>query len=327
MTHFIRRRNVVATATLAFMTVATPAFAQDKPFPSKPIKVIVPYPAGGNADNIARVFAKRMGELIGTPVIVDNRGGASGTIGAEAVHRADADGYTLLLTVTSQLTALGPKVKPNYNAVEDFTPIVGLAVTPLAFAVPTNSGINDLKELAALSKSRRISYGSYGAGTSTHLMQHLLTQQFGAKDAVQIPYKGESPMVSDMLGGQIDMGFVGVGQGREMSKSGRMRVLAVVGTQRSEFLPDVPTFAEQGYKDLDWTYGVAVYASTRTPAPLLKTLRDAGKRFQADPQAQQAYRAQSNQPWTDSTPEELQRRLVRDTKNWASVSAQVGNLE
>ncbi|MEO7938597.1 MAG: tripartite tricarboxylate transporter substrate binding protein, partial [Burkholderiaceae bacterium] len=259
-------RRLFSAAALAGLVCLAPAFAQDA-FPSKPLKVIVPYPAGGNADNIARVFTKRMGEILGQPLIVDNRGGASGTIGAEAVHRADADGYTLLLTVTSQLTSPGPTVKTSYNAVEDFTPVVGLAITPLAFAVPASLGVKNLKELEALSKTRKLSYGSYGAGTSTHLMQHLLVQQFGAKDAAQIPYKGESPMVNDMLGGQIDMGFIGIGQGREMNKSGRMRILAVVGKERSEFLPDVQTFAEQGYKDLDWTYGVAVYASSRMPAP------------------------------------------------------------
>ena len=324
MPRSINRRTFTAI-TLAAMTALTPALAQD-PFPSKPIKVIVPYPAGGNADTIARVFAKRMGEILGTQLIVDNRGGASGTIGAEAVHRADADGYTLLLTVTSQLTSPGPTVKTNYNAAEDFAPVVGLCITPLAFAVPASLGVSNLKELAALSKTRKISYGSYGAGTSTHLMQHQLIQQFGAKDAIQIPYKGESPMVNDMLGGQIDMGMVGIGQGREMSKSGRMRILAVVGTQRSEFLPDVATFAEQGYKDLDWTYGVAVYASSRTPAPILKKLQDAGKKFQQNRDSQQAFRAQSNQPWTNSTPEELQRRLVQDSANWNKASALIGKL-
>lgn len=326
MTQPIHRRNF-AIATLVALTVLTPAFAQDVAFPTKPIKVIVPYPAGGNADNIARVFSNRMAEIIGQPVIVENRGGASGTIGADAVHKADPDGYTLLLTVTSQLTSPGPTVKTSYVATEDFTPVVGLAVTPLAFAVPASLGVKDLKELAALSKTRKMSYGSYGAGTSTHLMQHLLAQQFGAKDAAQIPYKGESPMVNDMLGGQIDMGMVGIGQGREMHKSGRMRILAVVGTQRSEFLPDVATFAEQGYKDLDWTYGVAVYASSRTPAPILNKLQEAGKKFQNDAKAQQAYRAQSNQPWTNSTPDELKRRLVDDTRNWARVNTQVGPLQ
>ncbi len=325
MTRSFTRRAFSATIVAALACLA-PAFAQDA-FPSKPIKVIVPYPAGGNADNIARIFSNRMAEIIGQPVIVDNRAGASGTIGAEAVHKADADGYTLLLTVTSQLTSPGPTVKTNYVATDDFTPVVGLAVTPLAFAVPTSLGVKNLKELAALSKTRKLSYGSYGAGTSTHLMQHLLAQQFGAKDAVQIPYKGEAPMVNDMLGGQIDMGMIGIGQGREMQKSGRMRILAVVGTQRSEFLPDVQTFAEQGFKDLDWTYGVAVYASSRVPAPILKKLQEAGKKFQADPQAQQAYRAQSNQPWIDSNPDELKRRLVNDTKNWARVYTQVGTLQ
>lgn len=152
MTHSLNRRAFTAI-TLAALTVMTPALAAD-PFPSKPIKLIVPYPTGGNADNIARVFSNRMAEIIGQPVIVDNCSGASGTIGAEAVHKADADGYTLLLTVTSQLTSSGPTVKTNYVATEDFTPVVGLAVTPLAFAVPTSLGVNHLKELAALYWSR-----------------------------------------------------------------------------------------------------------------------------------------------------------------------------
>lgn len=312
---------------LALAGLAAQTRANEARFPTQPIKLVVPYPAGGNADTIARVFAKRLGEQLKTPVVVENKGGASGTIGAEAVHKSSPDGHTLLLTVTTQLTSSPMGMKTNYNAVQDFTPVVGLCITPLAFAVPASLGVKNLKELEALSKSRKVSYGSYGPGTSTHILQHLLMKQMGARDAAHVPYRGESPMVNDMLGGQIDMGFISIGQARELDKSGRMRVLAVVGTQRSEFLPDVPTFAEQGYKQLDWSYGVAVYASTRVPAGVLKTLQEAGRQVMEDPEVHKSYRAQSNQPWLKSQPEELRKRLALDSDNWNRILSELGQIE
>ena len=318
------RRTLCATALLSLLPLT---YADEPRFPSQPIKLVVPYPAGGNADNIARIFAKRFSELLKTPVVVDNKGGASGTLGADAVYRAAPDGYTLLLTVTSQLTSAPTGMKTSYNAVQDFTPIVGLCITPLALAVPAALGVKSLKELVSLSRTRKMSYGSYGTGTSTHIMQHLLVKQFGAKDVAHVPYRGESPMLTDMLGGQIDMGLIAMGQAQEMTKSGRMNVLALVGTQRSEFLPDVATFAEQGYKNLDWSYGVAVYGSSRLPAAVLKKLQEVGKNTINDAEVQKAYRAQSNQPWTTTNPEDLRRRLVSDSENWAKVLSDVGNLE
>jgi len=218
-------------------------------------------------------------------------------------------------------------VKPTYNAIKDFTPVVGLCVTPLAFAVGEGTGVKSMKELEAWVKGRKVAYGSYGKGTSTHVMQHQLMKQLGAKDAAHVPYRGESPMVADMLGGQVDMGFVGIGQARELQKNGRVRILAVVATQRSEFLPDVPTFTELGYKDLDWSYGVAVYAASKTPEPILKALQDAAKKVMQDPEVQKAYRAQSNQPWLNVSLDEMKKRLVLDTDNWAKALAEVGTIE
>lgn len=319
-----RRQSIVLCAAAV---LGAPALASSPRFPSQPIKVVVPYPAGGNADNIARVFSKRFGEELKTPVVVDNKGGASGTIGADSVYKANPDGYTLLLTVTSQLTSVPAGVKPTYNAIKDFTPVVGLCVTPLAFAVGEGTGVKSMKELEAWVKGRKVAYGSYGKGTSTHVMQHQLMKQLGAKDAAHVPYRGESPMVADMLGGQVDMGFVGIGQARELQKNGRVRILAVVATQRSEFLPDVPTFTELGYKDLDWSYGVAVYAASKTPEPILKALQDAAKKVMQDPEVQKAYRAQSNQPWLNVSLDEMKKRLVLDTDNWAKALAEVGTIE
>lgn len=324
MRNLLRRREFSALALLA---LAPLAHASDAPYPSRPITVVVPYPAGGNGDNIARVFAKKLADLWGSPVVVDNKPGASGTIGAGQVHRAAPDGYTLLLTVTTQLTSSVPGIKPIYNATEDFVPLVGLTIAPLAFVVPASLGVKSMKELEALAQTRKLAYGSYGTATSTHVVQHLLGQQFRAKDMAHVPYRGEAPMVTDMLGGQIDMGLVGIGQAREMEKSGRLRTLAVLGMQRSEFLPDVPTLTEQGYKQMDWAYGTALYGSSRLPAAVQAKLREAGKVIMADPETQRLYRAQSNQPWIGAKPEELRQRLITDTKNWNKVLADVGPLE
>ena len=323
MKAFLNRRAFTA---LALTAAQLPAWAQER-YPSRPIKLIVPYPAGGNADNIARVFSRKFSQVLGTPVIVDNKPGASGTIGADAVYKSPTDGYTLLLTVTTQLTTAAVNVRPSYNAIEDFTPIVGLCVTPLAFAVTPALGVRSLRELAAIARKQKLSYGSYGTGTSTHVMQHLLYQQMQSLDAVHVPYRGESPMVNDMLGGQIHSGMLPIGVAREMERTGRMRILAMVGPQRSEFLPNIPTFQEQGFGKLDWTYGVAVYGASRLPADIMQRLQDAGRKVMADRDTQQAFRNQSNEPWVHSTPEELKKRLVIDTVLWNKTMSALGPLE
>ena len=327
MRNLLHRREFSALALLALAPLTSLVHAAEPVYPSRTITVVVPYPAGGNGDNIARVFTKKLADLWGVPVVVDNKPGASGTIGATQVHRATPDGYTLLLTVTTQLTSSVPGLKPTYVATKDFVPLVGLTIAPLALVVPTRLGVKSMKELEALAQKRPLSYGSYGTATSTHVVQHLLTQQFKAKDAAHIPYKGEAPMVTDMLGGQIDMGLVGMGQAREMEKSGRLRALAVLGMQRSEFLPEVATLTEQGYKQMDWAYGTALYGSVNLPAAVQAKLRDAGKTIMADPETQALYRAQSNQPWIDAKTDELRKRMVTDTNNWNKVLADVGTLE
>lgn len=318
------RRSFCALGLAAFASIAS---ASDASYPSRPITLVVPYPAGGNGDNIARVFAKKLADHWNIPVVVDNRPGASGTIGAGQVHRAAPDGYTLLLTVTTQLTSRVPGIKPSYNAIKDFVPLVGLTVAPLALVVPARLNVKNMKELEALARQRPLAYGSYGASTSTHIVQHLLLSQIKAVNAVHVPYKGESPMVADMLGGQIDMGLVGIGQAREMESSGRMRTLAVLGTQRSEFLPDVPTLTELGYERMNWAYGTALYGSSRLPAEIQARLREAGRTIMADPDTQAQYRSQSNQPWVNARVDELRQRLVADTNNWNKVLADVGALE
>ncbi len=311
-------------AVTAFSLAVGGACAQTA-MSGKTIKVVVPYPAGGNADTIARVFSEQFAKKLGAIVIVDNKPGAAGTIGAESVARAAPDGTTLLLTVTSQLTNAGMGVKPNYDAVKDFAPIVGIANTPLVLTVPTSLSVKTMKEFSALAKTKKMAFGSYGTGTSTHILQSLLVQQIGG-DMVHIPYKGEAPMIADMLGGQIQMGLLPPGVAREMEKAGKMRPLGVIGSQRSEFLPNLPTFEEQGFRELDWTYGVALYAPSKLTPDLLLQLEKAGQDIVKDPEVQKKLRARSIQPW-GSGADELKKRLVIDTVMWNKVLAKYGKME
>jgi len=320
---FTRRQVFQAILATATVMLAPAAHAQST-LAGKTIKIVVPYPPGGPADQIARIYADQLAKGLNTTVIIDNKPGASGTIGAETVARAAADGTTLMVTVTTQLSNAAFNVKPSYNAVEDFAPIVGLAVTPLVLAIPASLGAKDMKEFAALAKNGKMAYGSYGTGTSTHVLQNLLAKQLGS-DMVHVPYKGEAPMVTDMLGGQIQMGMMAPRAAREMENAGRMRAVGVVGPIRSEFLPNVPTFEELGYRELDWAYGVAVYTSSKVPAETLQLLERVSQEIVNNPDVQKRYRAQAIQPW-NANAAELKKRLVSDTVRWAQVLAKHGSM-
>lgn len=313
MLRSLTKRAVVAAAMGAFAVYGT-AFAA---FPDKAIRIVVPYPAGGAADIVARAFSETFSKIAGQPVIVDNKGGASGQIGADNVARAEPDGYTLLLTPTTQLTNVGFNLTPPYNAVKDFVSVVGLTRNPLVLAASTTSGIKTLEDLRVAAKKRPVAYGSYGAGTSTHIVLDLLSTQLGA-ETTHVPYKGENPMLIDMLGGQIDLGLFSVTSARNHSAEGKLNVLGVVGDERSAFLPDLPTLTEQGLKDMDWNYGVGVYASSKVPADRLEKLRELAMQAIKSEELDKRYRDLFQQPWA-GTPEELQALLVNDSARWAKM--------
>jgi tripartite-type tricarboxylate transporter receptor subunit TctC len=314
-------------AAVAAMSAAVPAT-----FPSvaralsrrKPTRLIVPFPPGGNADAIARVFAEEMGKNTGAPVIVDNRAGASGTIGAEAVLRAEPDGNTLLLTVTSQLSSTAFNVQPSYDAKTDFVGITGIVLTPLVVVAPASLGVKHIQEFVALAKTRPMAFGSYGAGTGTHILQAIFARQIGS-DMVHVPYKGEAPVVTDLIAGEIQMGMVAPGVALQMSRAEKLQPLAVIGSARSEFLPRVPTFAELGYKDLDWTYGVGLYASSKIERPRLLELERLAQSVVNAERIRARYREQSNEPW-GAKGEELQKRLVVDSILWQKTTAVYGKM-
>ncbi|PQA84250.1 ABC transporter substrate-binding protein [Limnohabitans sp. TS-CS-82] len=266
MKTFLTRRACMTAVALGALTAAIPAMAQS-PFPSQPIKMIVPYPAGGATDALGRMMAQKLGEAWNTSVVVENKPGAGGTIGNNAVAKAPADGYTILMTITAIIQQPLLMTLP-YDPLKDFAPVVQVAKSPSMFAVPLNSPANTLKDFITLVKANpgKYNYGTYGAGTSSHIQGALLNLQ-GKLDMVHVPFQGAAPLVNNMVGGQLTSAFIDSASARAHLKS--FKPLAVTGTQRIAALPDVPTFKELGfhsYEPLGW-FGMLL--PVNTPAAIV----------------------------------------------------------
>lgn len=247
------RARVVAQQLCASMFLAAvswSAFAQA--YPTKPIRLIVPFPAGSGVDVLSRIFAPPLSERLGQPIFVDNRGGASGTIGAELAIKAPADGYTLLMTTASMLTVTPNLRKVTYNVEKDFTYVVKLASTPSVLVVHPTMPVSNIKQLVALAKSRPgvITYASTGNGTPPHLAGEFLKIMAGI-NMIHVPYNGSGPAMTALLGGHVDMFFVNMQSATPMVKSGKLRPIAVTSPKRQDTAPNVPTVAESGYPEFD----------------------------------------------------------------------------
>jgi tripartite-type tricarboxylate transporter receptor subunit TctC len=271
----MRNPSMLRRLCLAALCVlpCAPALAQNAAYPNRPIKLIVPYPAAGATDSLARSIGQKLGEAWGQPVIVENKPGAAGTIGNNLVAKAPADGYTVLVGITALIQQ--PPMMENlpYDPLKDFAPVTMIARSPSMLAVPLDSPAKTLKDFVALVKANpgKYNFGSYGAGTSSHIQGALFNQQAGV-DLVHVPFQGAAPLVTNLIGGQLSAAFVDSASARP--HLARMRVLAVTGTQRLPALPDVPTFAELGYKSFEpygW-FGMLVPAAT--PAPIVQKLSD-----------------------------------------------------
>lgn len=242
-------------------------------FPSKNIRFVVPYPAGGSTDVLVRLIGQKMSENWGQPVIVDNRPGASGMIGNDMVAKSPPDGYTLTVTIGSAFQA--PYLYPSvpYDPFKAFTPVSQLGLSVNLFVVTSNVPANTLKEFVALAKKNpgKYHYGSYGIGSTAHIHGEMFNKQAGL-DLIHVAYKGGAPLLSDILGGQISAGIVDIGGAQKYLKSGKFKVLAVSGAKRFKLLPDVPTFGELGYQNFEPYGWWAVLAPAGTPKPIVDKL-------------------------------------------------------
>ena len=301
-------------ATLALAAQAASSF------PDKPVNIIVPFPAGGSTDTVARALALSMGEQLGKPFVVENRPGATGTIGAGAVKRAAADGYTLLVA------SLGPfVVTPHmvrnvpYDAGKDFDYITIPVQAPnVLVASPTQKARSVSEVIAALKANPgKISFASSGNGSSDHLSAELFWQQTGT-EAVHVPYKGGAPAITDLLGGQVDFSFQNVNAVLSHLRSGKLRAIAVTGSQRSPVLPDVPTLAESGVKGAEVYSWQGMAAPKGLPVDVKARLSKAAIAAVQQPDIRKRFVEQGLEI-VGNTPEEFTRFQAQENERWKQL--------
>ena len=270
LNHPVRRR-LASTLALAATLLATSAMAQT--WPGKPVTLIVPFPAGGTTDVLARALGDKLSHSLGQPVIVESKPGAGATLGADVVAKSKADGYTLLVGAVHHTIASSVYKKLPYDFQKDFAPITEIALVPNVLVINAGTPARTVAELVALVKAQpgKFSYGSNGNGTA----QHLIGTQFEnvtATDILHVPYKGSGPMATDLLGGQIQLSFDTITPVLPHIKAGKLRALAVTTAKRSSALPDVPTLAEAGLKDFDIGTWFGVLAPAATPRDIVARL-------------------------------------------------------
>jgi tripartite-type tricarboxylate transporter receptor subunit TctC len=265
--------RICAVALLASAALhAGSAIAQA--YPSKPIRLMVPFPPGGSTDIVARIVAQKLSVQLGQPMVVENRGGAGGTIGTAVVAKAPADGYTLLVGTTStHVVAPSVYAKLEYDPVKDFAPVSLMAVTPYLLVVNPAVQAKTVKELVELMRAQpgRLNYASAGIGSTTHLAMEMLKFASGTF-ALHIPYNGNGPAGAAVIAGQVEILFGSLPAVLPHAKSGRVRALAVGTLTRSPSLPEVPTVAESGYPGFDASLWLAIMAPAGTPAPVIERL-------------------------------------------------------
>jgi tripartite-type tricarboxylate transporter receptor subunit TctC len=261
----------VAAAALSLFGMGS-ALAQS--YPSKPITIVVSYPAGGDTDAMARLYAEKLSTRLGQPVLVENKPGASGAIGSTYVSKAPADGYTLLLAPST--FSIAPLVLKtgsgaSYDVLNGFASIVQTSVQPLFIVASSGAGVKDVRELVAMSKAKATSYASPGSGSPMHILGEMFNKTSGAKLA-HVPYRGVAPAVNDLLGGHVPVTFITYGPVAPHIATGKVVVLAVADPQRSSLAPTVPTLAELGFKDVEVGAWQGLFGPKALPADIVKLL-------------------------------------------------------
>jgi len=306
---------------LAVPLAASRARADD--YPSHPIKLIVPYAPGGGADAVARIVAKRVSETIGQPVVIENRGGAGSIIGTEDVHKADPDGYTLLLGQSGPIS-INPAVYKDlpYDPEKDFAPITMTTAYPYILVVNAKLPVKTLQDFVAMVKAKpgEFNYGTTGVGAANHLVTELFSSKAGLK-MVHVPYRGTALAVADLLAGQVTMVFADPVSALPHMQAGTLRALAVTSKERSAVAPDVPTVAESGYPDFDAIAWHGILAPAKTPPPIVAKLHDQIIAALKDPPTKALLEAQAMTTVGD-TPEQFAAFIKQDIAVWKAVAAQ-----
>jgi tripartite-type tricarboxylate transporter receptor subunit TctC len=299
------------------------ALAQDA-YPSKPLRLILPFPPGGGTDILGRLVAERLSARLGQPVVTDNRGGAGGNLGAEAAARAAPDGYTLLLAAPTLAISPSLYAKLSYDPQKDLAPISLVATVPNVLVTHPSVPASTLQEFIALAKAKpgELNFGSGGSGTSNHLGGELFNSVAGVK-LVHVPYKGVNLAMNDAMAGNVQLVIIGIPAAAPQIKAGKLRALAVLAPQRSAALPDVPTAAEAGLAELDVTTWYGLLAPAATPRPIIARLNAEIVRTMREPELNERLAAMAVDPVT-STPEEFAVYIRQETAKWGDVVRKAG---
>ncbi len=306
----------VTSSGFALCHAAVPATA----FPNHPIRLIVPFPPGGGTDIVARAISGKLTQAWGQQIIIDNRGGAGGVIGADTVAKSTPDGYTLLFGTPGALV-INPLLnsKLPYNATRDFAPVSLLALNPQLLAVHYTLPVNSVKELIAFAKAQpgKLNYASVGEGTPNHLAMELFKSMTGT-EMVHVPFKGAAPAVTDLVGGHVQLMFNPMPPLLPHVKSGRLRALAVGGLQRSSALPEIPSVAVAGVPGYEYVTWYSIVAPARTPRAIIDKINARLAAVLALPDVAQRLSSQGAEP-RSSTPEELAKFIQQDTKRLGAI--------
>ena len=298
--------------------IALPANSQD--YPNQTLKIVVPFVAGGGVDVVARIVAPKLGEEVGQSVIIENRGGAGGALGAAAVAQAPADGYTLLIgTGSTHGTNSNVYARLSYDPVRDFVPVVLLTSSPLLLIVPQASPVKNVGELIALGRSRpgELSFASYGTGNINHLGAELFNSMARIQ-ANHVPYRGSAPAMTDLIGGRIDYMFDGVSTSLGYLQAGTIRVLGVAGPNRSPVLPDQPTIAEAGLPGYDTMVWFGLFAPAGTPKPVVELLNRKTNAVLASPRVKEGLEKLGVEP-VGGGADVLAGKVQSELGKWATI--------
>ena len=315
--HAARSALLAFSALCASLALAPVALAQTPApsYPTKPIRIVVPYPAGGGIDVMSRVIGERLSQRLGQPVLVDNRAGAGTIVAAEAVARAAPDGYTLMVTTDATVSVNQHLyAKLPYDPVKDFTPITQMVLLNQLLLANPGVTANNLKELIAYAKANpgKLSYASYGSGSQPHLAMEMFKSQAGV-DILHVPYKGIPQAVPAALAGDVQLTFSGAASTQALIKAGKLKALAIGGKTRLALLPDVPTFAESGFPDVPANAWFGLFAPAGTPRDVVMKLHAEVTRILKDPDFAQKEILAKGYEVVASTPEEFVAFLVTDS--------------
>lgn len=310
-----------STLTLSLAAaLSVPQGTSAQAFPTKPIRFVAAFPAGGPSDIVTRAVGRRLSEMLGQPVVIDNRAGAGGHIAAENIARSAPDGYSLLLA--GSFVTIGPSLykKLGYDVTRDFTAIGLVAQNQYLLVSHPSVPAKNVKELIALARSRpgQMTYGSSGVGAPPHLAGELF-KAMAKVDVLHVPYKGAAPVLADLMGGQIDFYFGGISGALPYARNGKLRALAVTGRTRSSQLKEIPTVSESGLPGYDITTWFGLVSSAGVPKPIVDTLNDALRRMVAEPEMRRFLDAQGLDP-VSSTPDEFASFMRAEVPKFAAIA-------